>query len=102
MTAAVDEFDSALALGATGILRDFNQAGVLLASDVHVASRLTTLLGEPVESVALACALLSRAVRAGSICLDLTRVRDEVGEDGDDLIWPVLDEWLAALAASPL
>jgi hypothetical protein len=46
MTTTVDEFDSALALAATGILREFNQAGVILAADVHVASRLTTMLNE--------------------------------------------------------
>ena len=102
MTTTVDEFDSALALAATGILRDFNQAGVILAADVHVASRLTTMLNETDEAVALACALVARAVRAGSICLDLTEVRNEVGDDGDELAWPVLDEWLAAIAASPL
>ncbi|ONI73909.1 exodeoxyribonuclease V subunit alpha [Kribbella sp. ALI-6-A] len=102
MTTTVDEFDSALALGATGILRDFNTAGVLLAADVHVASRLTAMLGETDETVALACALVARAVRAGSICLDLALVRDEVGEEGAELDWPALDEWLTALRASPL
>ncbi|GAA1587460.1 exodeoxyribonuclease V subunit alpha [Kribbella sancticallisti] len=102
MTAAVDEFDSTLALAATGRLRDFNDAGVLVAADIHVASRLTAMLGETDESVALACALVVRAVRAGSICLDLAEVRDEVGEDGAALAWPDLDRWLAALAASPL
>jgi exodeoxyribonuclease V alpha subunit len=102
MTITVDEFDSTLALGATGILRDFNQAGVIVAADVHVAARLTALLAEGNQSVALACALVARAVRAGSICLDLTEVRDEVGDDGAELAWPDLDGWLAALAASPL
>jgi exodeoxyribonuclease V alpha subunit len=102
MTTTVDEFDSTLALGATGILRDFNRAGVIVAADVHVATRLTTLLAEGNQSVALACALTARAVRAGSICLDLTEVRDEVGEDGAELAWPAPEEWLAALRASPL
>ncbi|TDD58618.1 exodeoxyribonuclease V subunit alpha [Kribbella antibiotica] len=102
MTATVDEFDSALALAATGVLRDFNTAGVIVAADVHVASRLTTMLAESNESVALACALVARAVRAGSVCLDLTEVRDEVGDDGAELAWPALDEWLAAVTASPL
>ncbi len=44
MTTSVYEFDSALALGATGRLREFNQAGVILAADVHVASRLTATI----------------------------------------------------------
>jgi exodeoxyribonuclease V alpha subunit len=102
VTTTIDEFDSSLALTATGKLRDFNQAGVLVAADVHVASRLATMLGESDESVALACALVVRAVRAGSVCLDLTEAREEAGEDAADLDWPDPDEWLAAIAASPL
>ncbi|MET7280685.1 exodeoxyribonuclease V subunit alpha [Kribbella sp. NPDC005582] len=102
MTALIDEFDSTLALGATGILRDFNAAGVLVAADVHVASRLTAMLAERNESVALACALVARAVRAGSVCLDLAAVQDEVGEDGNDLTWPSVTEWVTAVKASPL
>jgi len=102
MTATVDEFDRALALGATGRLREFNEAGVLAASDVHVAARLTDLLDETDGTVALAAALAVRAVRSGSVCVDLSEVRDEVGEDGAGLAWPDLNGWLAALAASPL
>ncbi len=102
MTAAADDFDSSRALAATGVVRDFNAAGVLAAADVHVATRLATLLREPDETVALACALTVRAVRAGSVCLDLARVREEVGDEGVDLPWPERDGWLRALAASPL
>ena len=102
MTTTVDEFDRGLALAATGLLREANLAGVLLASDVHVALRLADLLGETDESVMLAAALAVRAVRSGSVCVDLAEVRDEVGEDGAELAWPELDGWLAALAASPL
>ncbi|MGW7681762.1 exodeoxyribonuclease V subunit alpha [Kribbella sp. NPDC054772] len=102
MTTTVDEFDVSLALTAAGRLRDFNQAGVLVAADVHVATRLTSMLGETDESVALACALVVRAVRAGSVCLDLTEIREEVGPDGADLDWPDPDQWLAAVAASSL
>jgi exodeoxyribonuclease V alpha subunit len=102
MTTMMDEYDSVLAVTATGTLRDFNQAGVLLAADVYVASRITTMLGETDELVALACALVVRAVRSGSTCIDLAEVRDEVGDDGADLAWPELDGWLAALASSPL
>ena len=46
MTATPDSADRALALGATGVLREFNLAGVLSPADVHVASRLTALLEE--------------------------------------------------------
>jgi exodeoxyribonuclease V alpha subunit len=102
MTAVDDDLDASLALSATGLLRAFNEAGVLVAADVHVATRLTALLADTDESVALACALVVRAVRSGSVCLDLADVRDEVGEDAADLAWPEADGWLAGLAASPL
>ena len=63
--------DRRLALGATGLLRTFNEAGVLAAADVHVASRLGALLGESDEQVLLAAAVAVRAVRQGSVCVDL-------------------------------
>jgi len=102
MTTTVDEFDRGLALAATGLLREANLAGVLLSSDVHVALRLADLLGETDESVMLAAALAVRAVRSGSVCVDLAEVRDEVGEDGAELAWPEIDAWLTTLAASAL
>ena len=40
-----------------GVLREFNEAGVLEAADVHVALRLATLGGETREPVHLATAL---------------------------------------------
>ncbi|MFZ2528378.1 MAG: exodeoxyribonuclease V subunit alpha [Rhodococcus sp. (in: high G+C Gram-positive bacteria)] len=90
-----------------GALRAFNEAGVLAAADVHVALRLAGLGGEPDEDVHLATALAVRAVRSGSVCLDLTRLRD-VGVDEDSgvvpaaLPWPDDDAVLAALRRSPL
>ncbi|CAA9347814.1 MAG: Exodeoxyribonuclease V alpha chain [uncultured Nocardioidaceae bacterium] len=102
MTTTPDGADRDLALGATGVLRTFNQAGVVSPADVHVAVRLVALLEEPDESVALACALAVRAVRAGSVRVDVTAVREEVGELGAGLDWPEPAAWLAALAASPL
>ena len=41
-----DRYDRRLALGASGVLHDFNEAGVLTAADVHVARRLGELTGE--------------------------------------------------------
>ena len=102
MTAARDEADRGLALGATGMLREFNQAEVVSPADVHVAVRLTALLGEPDESVALACALVVRAVRSGSVRIDLADVRDEVGEAGAGLPWPDPARWVPAVAGSSL
>ncbi|MDV6292641.1 exodeoxyribonuclease V subunit alpha [Rhodococcus aetherivorans] len=90
-----------------GALRVFNEAGVLAAADVHVALRLAQLSGETAEDVHLATALAVRAVRAGSVCLDLTRLRevtvDEAAEvDLAALPWPDDDAVVAGLRRSPL
>ncbi|KXF51112.1 recombinase RecD [Rhodococcus sp. SC4] len=90
-----------------GILRVFNEAGVLAAADVHVALRLSALGGESSEDVVLATALAVRAVRSGSVCLDLTRIRevtvDEESEvDLDALPWPDDGTVVDALRRSPL
>ena len=88
------------ARGATGLLRAFSEAEVLESSDVHVAQRLTALAKEPDETVALAVALAVRALRNGSVCVDLRSVETQVGVDG--LPWPDVDGWLAAVRASTL
>ena len=95
-----DPRDHRLALQAGGLLREFNEAGVVEAADVHVARRVSELAGETDETVALAVALAVRAVRGGSVCVDLTSVAEDSGLP--DLPWPGTDTWLAALAASPL
>lgn len=86
---------------ATGLLRTFTDAGVFEPADVHVAQRLTSLTGETDERVALAVALVVRALRGGSVCVDLRSVPAQVGAD-DDLPWPGADDWMAAVRASAL
>ncbi len=118
----LDRHDRRLALGSAGLLRQFNDAEVLSAADVHVASRFGVLLDEQQEPVLLATALAVRAVRHGSICVDLTTVADlaldhrprttarttgppgapEVSVPGPDLPWPEPDGWLAAVRQSRL
>lgn len=93
----VGDHDRRLALGATGLLAAFNVAGVLEASDVHVAARVGDLGDERDEAVLLAVALAVRAVRSGSVCVDLTTVADVA----PDLPWPDAG-WAASVAASPL
>jgi len=105
-------YASDLALGATGLLRDFNAAGVLVPADVHVASRLGALLGEADERVLLAVALTVRATRTGSVVLDLARAATQTAANPDDadggpgvaaaLPWPEIEGWIAACAVSPL
>ncbi len=87
---------------ATGLLAAFNEAGVLDAADVHVATRVGRLAGEPDERVLLAAALAVRAARLGSVCVDLAAVHHTVLGEGDEpldvsaLPWPSLPEWLTA------
>ncbi|MFI6998686.1 exodeoxyribonuclease V subunit alpha [Nocardia sp. NPDC050175] len=102
-----------LAQRGTGLLRTFNEAGVLSAADVHVAVRLGRLGREDTEEVLFAAALAVRAVRSGSVCLELHRMR-EIGIDADEtwdtgeridpatLPWPDIEAVVGALRVSPL
>ena len=96
----VDIHDRDLALGAAGALATFNRAGVLTAADVHVATNLGRLGGETEASVLLAVALAVRAVRHGSVCLELATVAESLADL--DLPWPDPAEWSAAVGRSPL
>lgn len=102
IAAPVDPFDVQLALGATGSLRAFNQLGVLTAADVHVATRLAELGGEPDDAVRLAVALAVRGVRSGSVCVDLDQLRTQLAVVEPSLPWPPELEWIPAVRASPL
>jgi exodeoxyribonuclease V alpha subunit len=93
---------------ADGLLAVFNRAGVLGAADVHVARRLHRLGGEDDERVLLAAALVVRAVRQGSVCLDVATAADTTAVDGVSaadvaaLPWPEPGAWVDAVRASPL
>ncbi len=99
---------TALVRRATGLLEQFNRAGVLGYADVHVALRLRRLLGESDESVLLAVALAVRGVHHGSVCVavaDLSRstaVEALSAEEVSALPWPPAAEWLGAIEASRL
>lgn len=103
-----DAADARFALGADGLLGEFNSAGILTAADVHVARALGLVTGEQDDAVLLAVALACRAVRSGSVCLDLATVAGAVasaaGEDDAtaSLPWPEHAPWTRALEASPL
>lgn len=102
--------DRATARSATGLLATFNQAGVLSAADVHVATTLARLASEPDEHVALAAALASRAVRHGSVAVDLRTIATDAAppplEDADGdlelLPWPDAATWTDVVAVSAL
>jgi exodeoxyribonuclease V alpha subunit len=84
-----DVHDRRLAHGATGLLGVFNAAGLLEAADVHVAGRVAAITGEDDETVALAVALAVRAVRHGSVCVDLADLAGSLPA----LPWPPVDGW---------
>lgn len=87
-------------------LDDFQQAGVLELADVHTASRVCRLAGEKDENAMLAVALTVRAVRHGSVCLEVDRF-SEVDVEPDPSSdatpeWPSRDAVLDALRRSSL
>lgn len=104
-------------LDATGLLAEFNTAGVLRAADVHTARRIAELAGETEESVILALALTVRALSGGSVCIDPLTVHADVFETDaadapgqsaeqtlatEDLPWPEPQQWLTDLTSSRL
>ncbi len=107
-TMIMDPADAALVIGAEGLLHDFNVAGVLGPADVHAAVAIARLAGEVDDRVRLALALTVRAVRAGSVCIDLADVHttsfdtSEVSIDVSTLPWPEPRAWLEAVRASPM
>ncbi|MBE2316598.1 exodeoxyribonuclease V subunit alpha [Solirubrobacter sp. CPCC 204708] len=104
----MDAFEVRHALRSTGVLREFNEIGVLAAADVHVAERLAALAQEQDELVALAAALAVRAPRLGHVYVDLATIRETATVDSDEpvdlseLPWPEPDDWLTRVRQSPL
>ena len=104
----IDAFDARRAISASGLLRAFNDAGVLAAADVHVARRLAALAGEPDEQVMLAAALAVRGPRLGHVCVDLATIAATASVDADEpvdlrtLAWPEPAAWASRVAASAL
>ncbi|MFK5582875.1 exodeoxyribonuclease V subunit alpha [Serinicoccus sp. LYQ131] len=96
------EHDRRLALAATGALGELNRAGVLTAADVHVAQALARAVGERDTDVVLAAAMATRAVRSGSVALDLRALSDAGAQALPDLPWPEPDSWADTVAGSRL
>lgn len=106
--------DRRLARSATGMLATFNAVDVLRPADVHVARTLAEKVGDTDETVLLAAALAVRAVRTGSVCVDLRTIAavpveaarpDVVTVETSstvDLPWPDPEGWLDAVGGSAL
>ncbi|MDR1079252.1 MAG: exodeoxyribonuclease V subunit alpha [Propionibacteriaceae bacterium] len=98
-----------LSIAATGLLADFGRAGLIGLAETQIARHLAHLYDESDQSVMLATALSVTALRAGSVCLDLTRLDQLAPADPDQpdlaldqIVWPDLDPWLERLQVSPL
>ncbi len=107
----VDPDGARRAHAADGLLGVFAAATVLDAADVHVARALVRLAAaedDPAGLVALGIAFAVRAVRLGSVTVDLATIAttatvDEgVDVDVSALPWPDPVEWVGAVDASPL
>jgi exodeoxyribonuclease V alpha subunit len=103
-----EPFDVRRAIEAPGLLRAFNDAGVLTAADVHVARRLAALAGEADEEVLLAAALAVRGPRLGHVLVDLATISETASVEADEpvdlpaLPWPDPTTWADRVAASSL
>ena len=103
-----DPFEARFVIQASGLLREFNEAAVIDAADVHVARELGRLAGERDETVLLAVALAVRGPRLGHVHVDLAQIRDTAAVDAEEPIdlaaldWPEPRAWTAQVAASPL
>jgi exodeoxyribonuclease V alpha subunit len=106
--AELDPHDVRRAREAPGLLRAFNDIGVLSPADVHVARRLARLAGEDDAWVALAAALAVRGPRLGHVLVDLATIRDTAAVDAEEpvdlsaLPWPEPAAWIERLRASGL
>ena len=104
----LDAFDVRRARRAGGLLREFNEAGVLAAADVHVARRLADVGGEEHAEVALAAAFAVRATRIGHVFVDLGTIAQTAVVELEEpveltsLHWPDPAAWTPRVAQSPL
>ncbi len=100
--------DPALVRNARGLLGVFNVAGVLRPADVHTARAVARMADEPDERVHLALALAVRALRNGSVCVDLAEVGSTVFNEGEEQVdlsglpWPEPVSWNETCRSSPL
>ena len=103
-----DPFDARRVRSVDGLVREFNDAGVLASADVHVAARLAAIARERHDSVVLAAALAVRSPRLGHVHVDLASIRDTAAVDTEEPIdlaalpWPDVDEWVQRVSESEL
>lgn len=97
--------DYRIARGLTGVLAEFNQAGLIESTDIHVATMIGLAVQEDDPIVRLAVALVVAHTRAGSVCLDLATVSDSdsaLQATSRELSWPETSQWLEKISESPV
>jgi exodeoxyribonuclease V alpha subunit len=100
--------DARIVRRSSGLLRTFNEAGVLNPADVHTAQAVCRIGLESDDRVALALGLTVRALRMGSVCIDLDTVHAQVHDESEAqldvaaLPWPEPAEWRQIVSASAL
>ncbi|OWY61579.1 hypothetical protein B7486_63055, partial [cyanobacterium TDX16] len=91
----------------TELLAPYVEGGALWDTEVHLVATVARLEPNAGEHALLALALAARATRLRNVCVVLAEVPQQVvdaddGSDSSTLPWPPLDEWVAALEASPI
>ncbi len=88
----------------TSTLEELRDRGVLSPLDDRFARSMTRLASDPRPEVLLAAALASRQVVRGDVCIDLPSLVEtsDLADDGEAVVWPVLESWLEQLSTSPL
>ena len=92
-------------MSAESLLETFRSAGVLRALDVHLARSLGRISEEHDPLVLLGVAAASRVHGAGHICLELSKVAEQVRDESieaDSIAWPDASRWAESLSESEL
>ncbi|WP_154796295.1 exodeoxyribonuclease V subunit alpha [Occultella kanbiaonis] len=104
----VDERDRRLARDASGLLGELNAAHLLTAADLHVARTLGRVAGgievTSADAALLAAALATRAVRTGSVAVDVAQLDAALRalDPAPALPWSGPGDWLEQLRDSSL
>jgi exodeoxyribonuclease V alpha subunit len=85
-------------------LAELRGRGVFSPLDERFARSMTRLASDERPEVLLAAALACRQLARGDVCVDLSSLVEtaDLAEDGEAVVWPPLESWLARLASSPL
>ncbi|NLW98838.1 MAG: exodeoxyribonuclease V subunit alpha [Actinomycetales bacterium] len=98
----IGNHDRRRAVEAEGMLASLNAAGVLTAADIHVARTLARAAEERDSLAVLAATFATRALRSGSVAVDLSQLPETIRGAVPDDDWPDPDEWLERVGSSRL